>query len=223
MSGKQIMAIGKGKGDGVLEQKVNGDKFLCRGKNANDDECRVCSHNLHKNKDELGLSPQEAKDMLFKKPNTPIGYQEFIKRLKFCFVPDCGNAFFASLSTKNRFIGALALRIKLGHLDEASVLILKAEALGLGDFVSKEALVTILNHINQRAFVQNELINVLIKKGRVSCGNYDEVSSECKKCSIVNKNPIKKVIVSNGCDKNSKIQSFILSLPTSCFSPKFLS
>ncbi|MBI5005234.1 MAG: hypothetical protein HZC03_01375 [Candidatus Lloydbacteria bacterium] len=155
--------------------------FLCKGKHWED--CKECNHSPGEvAKQTRGVSSGDIRAFLFIKPHSLATIWEMKETLEKCYVPDCGTPFFLKDVDKEWVRNECST---LSSIEEKACLVVKLSLVGCDDIVPEETLRTISGAISRPASLQNQLIEMLVRKRGATCMHYTPTEHACRDCGVV--------------------------------------
>lgn len=176
-SGKKVLVVGGITGAGINNPKTP-NPFLCKGKYH--EGCWKCNHSVDDaSVFERGIPSQDILALLFERPHSLSSIEKMKKRMEECYVPDCGSALFLSETDARRVKEEFA---SSSGIEENACFIVKLSLVGCDDMAPEVTLRTILSGINRLSLLQNQIIELLVRKRGAKCAHYVSVDKACKEC-----------------------------------------
>ena len=165
-----------------MDETKTPNPFLCKAKGKKED-CAGCGHSP----DEVivqtrGVSSAEIRAFLFAKPHSLATIREMKETLEKCYIPDCGTPFFLKDVDKEWIRNECAT---LSNIEEKACLVVKLSLVGCDDIVPEDTLRTISSAINRLASLQNQIIEMLVRKRGATCVHYLQTEHACRDCGVM--------------------------------------
>lgn len=177
---KKVLEVGGITGAGVNNLKTQ-NPFLCKGKH--DEGCEKCNHSVGDAAVfERGLPSQDILALLFERPHSLASIAKMKERMEECYIPDCGSAFFLGEADARRAKEEFA---SLSDIEENACFVVKLSLVGCDDLAPEDILRAILSEINRLSLLQNQIIELLVRKRGAKCVHYLPTEHACRDCGIV--------------------------------------